>query len=156
MKSFSKFALSATLGACGLLGLSTSAFALTTEHGSICKAYGSSTTAGVYTYITGTFNSSGGSLGLICPVVRTIPSPAGGYSVWVQGTSGAAGGGSCAMYSYDYNNTFKGSIGTGALPAGFFSRVLTLTAAQVPFWSSQSVYCYLPSGGGIYNVEPVQ
>jgi hypothetical protein len=156
MKSLSKFALSATLGACGLLGLSSSAFALTTENGSICKAYGSTTTPGIYSYVNGTYNYSGNFTSLLCPVVRTIPAPSGGYSVWVDGTTGTAGGGYCYLYSYDYDATYKGSVGTGPLPVGKFDRLLTLTAAQVPFYSSQSVYCYLPNGGGVFDVEPVQ
>jgi hypothetical protein len=134
-----------------------SAFALTTEHGTICKPYGYTNTAGLYAATSGVYNYSGGNLGVACPVVRTISAPAGGnYSVWVDGTTAAGTNGSCTLYSYNYNGTFMGSVSTGALPAGNFTRLLTLTAAQVPYYSSQMVYCYLPPNGAVRDVEPVQ
>jgi hypothetical protein len=156
MKAIAKFVASATFGAGAMLALSGSALALTTDHGTTCTAYGSTTTAGVYSYVNGTYNYSGGYLGLICPVVRTIPAPSAGYQVWVDGTTASGTSGYCALYSYDYTGAYMGSVSTGTLPAGRFSRILTLPALQVPTWSSQSIYCYLPTSGGISDVEPVQ
>ena len=138
---------------CGLFGVSNSAMALTTEHASICKPYGNSSTAGLYSYTSGAWNYSGFSMGVACPVIRTVAAPAGGFSVWVDGTA-AAGTASCTLYSYNYDNTYMGSISFSA--TGKFDRLLTLPSAQVPTYSTQMVYCYLPVNGGLFDIEPVQ
>ena len=139
--------------ACGLSGMSGSAMALTTEQASICKPYGASNAAGLYSYTSGAWNYSGGSLSVACPVVRTVGAPTSGYSVWVDGTA-AAGTATCSLYSYNYDNTYMGSISFST--TGKFSRLLTLPATQVSYYSSQMVYCYLPVNGAVFDVEPVQ
>ncbi len=138
-----------------LMGLHGSALALTTEHGSICKPYGNSNTAGLYASIYGVSNASGAGLSIICPVVRTVAAPAGGFSVWVDGLSAASDTTYCSLYSVDYNGTYLGAVSFSATGPNF-TRLLTLPQAQVPFYSSQSVYCYLPDGGRIHDIEPVQ
>jgi hypothetical protein len=155
MKSISKLALSAMVSACGLVGLQGSAFALTTEHGTICKAYGNSNTANLYSYTNGVVNGSAAAMGVICPVVRTIAAPASGFSVWVDG-SGGTGTAYCTLYSYNYTGAYLGSVSFNA--TGNFTRLVTLPQAQVPFYSSQAVYCYLPgsSQGRLFDIEPVQ
>jgi len=152
MKSLSKLTLAALVGFAAL-GTQTSAFALTTQHGTVCKPYGNSNTAGLYSYINGAFNYSGASLGVACPVVRTVAAPASGFSVWVDGTA-STGTVSCTLYSYNFNNTYLGSVSFSA--TGTFDQLLTLPQAQVPTYSSQVVYCYLPANGGVFDVEPVQ
>ncbi|HEX7639134.1 MAG TPA: hypothetical protein VF457_12120 [Burkholderiaceae bacterium] len=136
-----------------LMGVHGSAAALTTEHGSNCKPYGNSATSGLYSYISGAYNYSGGSMGVACPVVRTAAAPSTGYSVWVDG-SASTGTTSCTMYSYNYTGAYLGSISFSA--TGVFDRLLTLPASQVPTYSSQVVYCYVPANGSLYDVEPVQ
>jgi len=153
MKSLSRLVLSALFGFVALIGMQTSAFALTTQHATICKPYGNSNTAGLYSYVTGAFNYSGASMSVACPVVRTTAAPASGFSVWVDGTA-ASGTISCSLYSYNYNGTFLGSTSFSA--TGVFDRQLTLPQSQVPTYSSQVVYCYVPNSGGIYDIEPVQ
>lgn len=135
-----------------LIGLHGSAMALTTEHGSICKPYGNSNTAGLHASIYGVSNYSGAGLSVICPVVRTVPAPAGGFSVWVDGSAAASDTTYCSLYSINYDGTYLGAVSFSA--TGSFTRLLTLTA--VPFFSSQSVYCYVPNNGSIHDVEPVQ
>ena len=138
-----------------LIGLPGSAMALTTEHGSICKPYGNSNTAGLYSSIYGASNYSGTGLSIICPVVRTVPAPLGGYSVWVDGASAASDTTYCSLYSVDYNGTYLGAASFSATGPNF-TRLLTLPASQVPYYSSQSVYCYVPNNGSISDVEPIQ
>jgi hypothetical protein len=130
-----------------------SAQALTTEHGTICKPYGNSNQSGLYSYISGAFNYSGNSLGVACPVVRTVAAPSTGFSVWVDGSAGS-GTASCTMYSYNFTGAYLGSVSFSA--TGTFDRLLTLPQSQVPTYSSQVVYCYLPNSGGVFDVEPVQ
>jgi hypothetical protein len=138
-----------------LIGLHGSAMALTTEHGSICKPYGNSNTAGLFSSIYGVGNYSGGALSIICPVVRTVPAPAGGYSVWVDGKSAASDTTSCSLYSINYDGSYLG-VASFSAPGPTFTRLLTLPQSQVPFFSSQSVYCYVPNNGSITDIEPVQ
>jgi hypothetical protein len=136
-----------------LAGMHNSASALTTEPGASCKPYGNSNTAGLYSYVSGVYNYSGGSMSVACPVVRTVAAPAGGYSVWVDG-SASSGTTSCTLYSYNYTNAYLGSVSFSA--TGVFDRLLTLPQSQVPTFSSQVVYCYVPANGALYDVEPVQ
>ena len=142
---------SATAALFVLLG-SQSAFALTTEHATICKPYGNSGTAGLFSYTNGVYNNSGTAMGVICPVVRTVAAGAAGYSVWVDGTSSSTT--SCTLYSYNYAGAYLGSTSFSA--TGRFSRLLTLPQSQVPTYSSQAVYCYLPTNGSLNDIEPVQ
>lgn len=135
-----------------LIGLHGSAMALTTEHGSICKPYGNSNTGGLYASILGVANYSGAGLSVICPVVRTVTVPTdGSFSVWVD-VSTASGSFSCGLYSVNYDGTYLGSVSF----SGVGTHLLTLPQTVVPFFSSQSVYCYMPNGGTIYDIEPVQ
>ncbi len=144
--------LSVLAAALAFMGQS-SAFALTTESATVCKPFGDSSTPGLNSRINGVFNFSGGSLGVVCPLVRTVAAPAAGYSVWVDGTA-STGSASCSLYSFDYNQTFMGAASFTA--TGVFSRVLTLPQSQVPFYSSQVVSCYLPPNGVLYDIEPMQ
>lgn len=134
-----------------LLG-AQSAFALTTEHATICKPYGNSSTSGLYSYTSGVYNYSNSAMSVICPVVRTAAAGTAGFSVWVDGTS--SGTTSCTLYSYNYTGAYLGSISFSA--AGRFDRLLTLPQSQVPTYSSQAVYCYLPTNGSLNDIEPVQ
>jgi len=136
-----------------LAGMHGSASALTTEHGTSCKPYGNSSTAGLYSYVSGVYNYSGAYMSVACPVVRTVAAPAAGFSVWVDGTA-STGTASCTMYSYNYNNTYLGSISFSA--TGIFDRLITLPQSQVPTYSSQVVYCYMPANGALFDIEPVQ
>jgi hypothetical protein len=155
MKSLSRIAVSALFSACGLVGISGSAFALTTEHGTICKPYGNSNTANLFSYTNGVTNGAAGAMGVICPVIRTAPAGAGGFSVWVDG-SGGTGTAYCTLYSYNYTGAYLGSVSFNA--TGTFTRLVTLPQAQVPTYSSQAVYCSLPGGsqGRLFDIEPVQ
>lgn len=147
---FTRALASLALGS-ALIGMHGSAMALTTEHGSICKPYGYSNTAGLYASIYGVSNYSGAGLGVICPVVRTVAAPAGGFSVWVD-VSTASGSFSCTLYSTNYNGTYLGAVSF----SGVGTHLLTLPQSQVPYYSSQSVYCYMPNNGTVYDIEPVQ
>ena len=126
---------------------------LTTLNGNTCKPYGNSATSGLYSYTNSAYNASGGSMYVNCPVVRTGSALSTGYSVWVDG-SAASGTTTCWLYSYNYNGTYLGSVSFSA--TGTFDRELTLTQAQVPYYSSQSLLCYVPNGGSMYDIEPVQ
>jgi hypothetical protein len=145
--------MSAMALAFALFGMSGSAMALTTEHGTVCKPYGNSNTSGLYSYVTGVYNYSGAALGVACPVVRTVAAGAGGYSVWVDGTA-STGTAYCTLYSYNYDGTYLGSVSFSA--TGTFSRLVTLPQSQVTTFSSQVVYCSLPNNGGLFDIEPVQ
>ena len=149
----SRHMLAVFAAAFAFLGGQSSAFALTTEHATVCKPFGDSSTPGLNSRINGVFNFSGVSLGVVCPVVRTVAAPATGYSVWVDGTA-STGSAYCSLYSFNYNQTLMGAVSFSA--TGVFSRLLTLPQSQVPFYSSQVVSCSLPPNGVLYDVEPVQ
>ena len=136
-----------------LMGVHGTASALTTESATVCKPYGNSNTAGLYSYVNGVHNYSGASMAVACPIIRTVAAPSGGYSIWVDG-SAAAGTASCSIYSYNYTGAYLGSVSFSA--TGTFDRLITLPAAQAPTYSSQVVYCVLPNNGGLFDVEPVQ
>jgi len=155
MNSFSKLALSAALGASALVGLHGSALALTTINGSVCRVNGDSGTAGLQSYATGVTNMTAGVLGVICPIVRTIPAfPGKTYDVWVDGHTGT-GPGFCSLYSV---RDLDGSpiIAQRKEFNGPFHEKFTLPAVHVPTWSSQAMFCALSPKGKIYDVEPVQ
>ena len=138
-----------------LFGAHGSAFALTTEHATICKPYGNSNTPGLNSYVTGVFPSPQTQAMVVCPVVRTAPAPANGYSVWVDGYAGNYST-YCTLFSYNYDNTYLGSVTVQIGPNVTFHKLLTLPQSQVPALSSQGVYCALPDGAGLYDIEPVQ
>jgi len=153
--SFFTRALAALALGLALMGLHGSAMALTTEHGTICKPYGNSNTAGLYASIYGVANYSGAGLAVICPVVRTVTVPAGSsFSVWVDGSAAASDTTYCSLYSTNYDGSYLGAASFSA--TGAFSRLLTLPDTQVPYYSSQSVYCYVPNNGNLYDIEPNQ
>lgn len=137
-----------------LIGMHGSAMALTTQNGSICKPYGNSNIGGLISTMFGVGNNSGAPMGVICPVVRTVAAPAGGFSVWVDGAASANETTSCTLYSVEYNGTYLGAVSFSS--TGSFSRLLTLPQAQVTTFSSQSVYCLLPASGAIWDIEPAQ
>ena len=132
---------------------SAAAAPLTTVNGNTCKPYGNSATSGLYSYTNSAYNGSGAAMYVTCPVVRTVSAPATGYTIWVDGSAGS-GTTTCSLYSYNYTGAYIGGVSFSA--TGTFDRTLTLTAAQVPTYSSQSLLCYVPAGGSMYDVEPVQ
>ena len=132
---------------------SAAAAPLTTVNGNTCKPYGNSATSGLYSYTNSAYNGSGAAMYVTCPVVRTVSAPATGYTIWVDGSAGS-GTTTCSLYSYNYTGAYIGGVSFSA--TGTFDRTLTLTAAQVPTYSSQSLLCYVPNGGSMYDVEPIQ
>jgi hypothetical protein len=145
----SRLISSLTIALLGLVAFHGSAFALTTETGAICKPYGASNAAGLNMQVNGAFNFSGSSMYVVCPVVRNGAVNATSLTVWVDGNAGA-GTMSCWLYSWDYDGTFLGSSSFSA--TGRFSRILPLTHAQLYSYSSQSVLCYVPNNGGIFDI----
>lgn len=136
-----------------LTGAAAPALALTTEHGTICKPYATTSPSSLGSYLDGVQNVSGSTIYVVCPVVRTIAAPAGGFTVWVDGSANN-GTVYCYLYSYNYNRQLLGSTSFNA--TGTFDRTLTLPQDQVTTYSSQVVFCSLPPGGAVFDVEPVQ
>ena len=132
---------------------SAAAAPLTTINGNMCKPYGNSSTSGLFSYSGSAYNGSGGAMYVNCPVVRTVSATSSGYTVWIDGNAGS-GTTSCWLYSFNYNGSYMGSVSFSA--TGTFDRTLTLPQTQVPYYSSQSVLCYVPNGGSMYDIEPVQ
>jgi hypothetical protein len=132
---------------------SAAAAPLTTVNGNTCKPYGNSSTAGLYSYTNSVYNGSGAAMYVVCPVVRTVPALSTGYTVWVDGNA-ASGTTSCYLYSYNYTGAYLGGVSFST--TGAFDKTLTLPQSQVPTYSSQSLLCYVPAGGSMYDVEPVQ
>jgi hypothetical protein len=139
----------AVMGAHG----SAAAAPLTTVNGNTCKPYGNSATSGLYSYTNSVYNGSGAGMYVTCPVVRTVNALSTGYYVWVDGNAGS-GTTTCSLYSYNFNGSYIGGVSFSA--TGVFDKTLMLTQAQVPTYSSQSLLCYVPAGGSMYDVEPVQ
>ena len=137
-----------------LSSIHTSVFADATQHGAICRGGGVQDGNNVFLVpdMSGVHNMSLATLSVVCPVIRTEPVPAAGLIVWVDGYGGA-GTASCTLYSKDYKNLLLGSVSVSA--AAVFDMKLTLPASLVPKYSSQVVVCQLPSGGSIWDVEPL-
>ena len=153
MNTFFKLALTPLLaaGACaGMTGAAIAAPQQTTINASICKPSGDSATAGLFSMPQGVTNNAGVALSVVCPVVRTWPAPAAGYSVVVDGSPN--GEITCVLSSYNNKGTPLGSIGK-ALVNG--SATLTLAQAVVPAGSSQTILCRLPNKASLYDIEPV-
>jgi hypothetical protein len=155
MNAFSRLALSALVATAALAGVHSSAMADTT-HGAVCKPYGNSATTGLYSYGSGAYNYAGSSLGVICPLTRSGFTPASGYGVWVDGTTGSSTSTIyCSLTSYNYNGSYVGGT-SFSFTGGTFDKYITLTQAQVPYYASLSLYCSVPYGGGIFSIHPQQ
>ena len=141
-----------------LMGLhaGSQASTVTTQHGSECGPYGSSQSAHPYIDESGAWNVANGSRSVICPVTRVGPVSFLGLKVWIDGYAPPGSAVTCQLWSLNYDGVVLAApsfnlTGTGAS----FDRYLALSQAQVPAYSSQVVVCTLPSGGGIYDIEPV-
>jgi hypothetical protein len=152
MQSTTTLLLSALLGSIGLMGVPTSASAtVTTQPGTSCKAYGNS--KGLKNYLQGINNPTATAQGVVCPVTRTALPTGTNWPVYVDGNFGA-GVGYCTLYSYDFTGGYLGSYTVSGI-TGVFDKLLILPATQVTPYSYQSVYCNVPAGGYVYDVEPV-
>jgi hypothetical protein len=156
MKSLFKLALSLGLTALGLFGLQGSAMALVALNANICQ----STDPGPGIIRSGGFiqNAAANSRVVICPVIRIGEVPVSGWSVFVDGNAPAptpAGGTlRCQLESYNFTNQFLGAVSFTVDAAGNFDRLLTLPKALVPTFSHQALFCSLPPGGSIFDIEP--
>ena len=133
MISISKFAGTIVLGLIGFFAAQDSALALTQVPGAECKPYGNSTTTGLYAQTNGSFNYSGNSMYVVCPITRAATTQSSGYfQVFVDGNAGS-GTTYCWLYSYDYDNTFLGTAYFSA--SGVFRGALSLNPALAPYFS---------------------
>ena len=149
-----KLSLLQCLALAALFGAHAGAFADTSAHGAICRPAGTADGNNVFLApnVSGVSNLSLVTLTVVCPVVRAALPPSTGFTVWVDGYSGVNTA-ICALYSRDYRNVLLGSV--SAIGSSVFDMNLTLPAAQVPMYSSQVVVCQLPSGGAIWDIEPM-
>lgn len=138
---------------CVLAGLPGPATALTTQPASMCVLNGGGSPPGATALTTEYYNGSAYLQNVVCPVVRTMPAAAGGFSVWIDGNA-ASGSTTCQLWSFNYNGTLLGL--TSFTAAGTFDRQLTLPQSQVTTYSYQVVTCALPPYSALYDIEPVQ
>jgi hypothetical protein len=146
MKFASKYALSAALGACGLMGLQNSAMAETSTvvNAGVCRAYSNADASLIQLDLYGIQNLSSSATPVICPLPRSNPSY--GFNVTIRGSGSAT----CALSSYDiYGRFLDWKIGGFGVP-------LSLPPSSVPVDSSQSVYCYLGANARLYSIYASQ
>jgi hypothetical protein len=137
------------------LPLASSAGTITTQHGSKCRQQGQSTYSHAFKAVNGLWNYTDAPMNVACPLIRVGPTGSGGLRAWVDGYAPSGSRLECTLISADYDGlqiagaTFT-LTGTGAN----FDRRVELPKATVPTYSSQLVWCTLPPGGAIYDIEP--
>ena len=153
VNSLLKIVASMALGLCVYMGAIEPSSALTTQHGAICQQQGGPL-VGAGPNVNGFTNSTSSGVNVVCPIVRVSQPPAGGLTVWIDGYAGNQPT-FCTLYSYNYYNTGGpiGSVST-TINSGYFDVLLTLPQSQVPFYSSQVLWCFLAPGGNIKDIEP--
>lgn len=91
-------------------------------------------------------NDSAEVVHVICPVVRPS-APAQGITVWVNGTVSANVTMGCVLTSTSYEGSVAVSRSftvTGAATGTKFDKKMSLSAADAPYYSYQSLICDLP------------
>lgn len=94
----------------------------------------------------GLHNLSNDIVHVICPVVRPSGS-AKGVTVWVNGTVNANVTMGCVLTSTSYEGSVTASKSftvTGAANGTKFDKQMSLSAADAPYYSYQSLICDLP------------
>ena len=139
-----------------LIGLhaGSQAGTLTTHHGAKCTSV-VGISQPLFKAVNGIWNYINTAQGVVCPVTRVGLPTSGGLRVWIDGYAPSGSTLSCGLHNQDYNGGVwvfpKFTItGTGSN----FDKYLELAKVDVPTYSSQAVYCDLPPGGGIYDIEP--
>jgi hypothetical protein len=137
------------------LPLGSQAGVLTTQHGSVCKPYGWSSTSEIYRNESGTWNFSSGMRSLVCPLTRVGEVSTGGLVIWIDGYAPAGGTVTCTVLSLAYTGVLLAYEAVSFTGTGTsFDKAIVLPQDKVPMYSIQAVVCDLPPAGGIYDVEP--
>jgi hypothetical protein len=154
MKSLHKLVLSSSLTAIGLLGLQGSAMALVSTNANICQIVDLSPGPGIFRDSRGITNFAASQRSVHCPIVRIGPAPAGGFSVFVDGSVAAGTSLTCQLTSTNFNNTFLGLASLFINTPGNFDRLLTLPQSQVPMFSHQVLSCSMPPNSSLFDIQP--
>jgi hypothetical protein len=151
----------ATMLVLSLMGLHAGSHAstVTTQNGTDCKSYGWTSSGHAFTAVS-TVSAPNwfGPVSIICPITRVGPGTSGGLRVWLDGAAPPGTEVSCTLWSYEYNGVLLASQSMKVPGAGTdlpFDRYLELAPAAVPTYSSQVITCALPTGGLIFDIEPI-
>ena len=151
----------AAMLALALMGLhpGSQAGTITTQHASGCKPYiqqsGYEGQGPVFRSANGLWNYSFETRPVVCPVTRVGPPTSAGLRVWIDGYVAAGLQLDCHLVSINYDGEIVGGVSSSMTGTGTnFDWALELPPLYVPRYSSQAVYCFLPPGGGIYDIEP--
>ncbi len=131
----------------GLTALAAPAFAHENVSGVACRNYNAGQVTDIDYVTSGVRNiNSSGARSVICPV-DFVPTADGSITVYVDGrNSNTSVSTTCTLTSYNWNNTFLGSVSaTKTNVSGAWEMTLTLPAAQASIWSYLTVLCTLPA-----------
>ncbi len=130
----------------GLTALAAPAFAHDNESGVACRNFNAGEVTDIDYLTSGVRNISSASRSVICPV-DFVPTSDGSITVYVDGrNSNTTVSTSCTLNSYDWNNTYLGSVSdTKTGVSGAWEMALVLPAGQASVWSYLTVLCSLPA-----------
>ena len=154
--TFPTLALSALLATCGLAALPGTAQAVTVHHGTTCRASGESNVGGLFYGLLGAYTGNLQKV-IICPLVHTTQG--GDFSVlvdFVVNPSINSPAFTCTLTSRDWKSNYLGS-NTVVFPTPPVKTIADMTLflpqSQVPWLSSQTVYCTLPPNSEVFDIE---
>ncbi|WP_280152061.1 hypothetical protein [Piscinibacter sp. XHJ-5] len=154
-----KIAFAAFLSAAGLCAQG-SAIAVTTVPATLCKTYGATAVSGLSSSHTGLYNTNPAPVSVICPVPRTRPAAADGYRAFVNGRQPTGTTLSCTLHSQRHDSYTLGASTFARVgdptPGGIVRMSAVLTVDKVSPLSYQSVWCSLPPGAKLFDIELVQ
>ena len=132
--------------------------------GAACQRYGGyGGSPDLLADISGLYNSGQFGAYAVCGVPHSpLAATATSFMLYVDGDNwlfqaNPYSSAQCIVYSYDYNGTFLGSTSQiSSSSVQHFDMLLSLPAAQVPYWAYTSVFCSLPPTGLLRGVTVLQ
>jgi hypothetical protein len=106
-------------------------------------------------------DSATNTLKIVCSVPRApLDAAATVGQFYVDGLNPGSDGtqtATCVLYSWNYNTSLLGTASYSTGPHfGPWDGLITMPAAQLPYWAYATVLCTLPPGGSFQGVTVVQ
>jgi hypothetical protein len=155
MKIGTAFAMALVVGVSASVGVSSKVYAVNLNiPGSACRNFNAAEATDIDYFGIGVRNVNASTRTVVCPVVRS-PTSTNTVSVFVDGMASSNTTISCALSSFNFDDTFLGSQSFPAPLTGRFDQALNVPGA---FWSNAIVICDLPGreNGSIYDIDVVQ
>ena len=152
--------LAATLATClaalGVVGPAHAAGPAMDSSGTVCRPIGESSQPGLSMTVVGLYVTAPAGMGVLCPMLRSAqPTVTGGMNVWIDFQLPVNTTINCTLFSVAEDGSIMGTASRSNPGDGTPNDMnIFIPTSQMMYLSSANLYCTLPHGAWLFDVEP--